>query len=203
MLSYWYFSLLAAAIPFAWTKQVTIVRNRMVSTLTILPKQFDISFDFYATKWIGGWTNILHLTTGPNCCGIGSRIPAIFPLGGKLHFAFAVSGNGNYVVPTPKLPLRKWMNFRINQRFEGGKYVFRVYYNNKVLRTVVNTRPQDFRNVKVWVGDNWYNAQPGFIRNLRITNKPINPATPKKREYIPSPLSSPVRFLPPFFFPVT
>merc|ERR1712072_525717 len=58
-------------------KQVPLVRRRLMKTIALLPKQFDISFDFKPTKWIGGWTNILHLTTGANCCGLGQRIPAI------------------------------------------------------------------------------------------------------------------------------
>merc|ERR1712072_872337 len=97
-------------------KQAPLVRKRLVKTISLLPKQFDISFDFKPTKWIGGWTNILHLTTGANCCGLGQRIPAIFPLNGKLAIAFAVDRNGNYNLWTPKLVLNRWYNFRLTQQ---------------------------------------------------------------------------------------
>ena len=139
----------------------------------MLPKQFQVSFDFKPTKWIGGWTSILHLTTGANCCGLGSRIPAIFPLNGKLAISFSVGNSGNYYIWTPKLALNRWFHVRVNQRLEGKNYVYRVYLNKKLLVTKVNNKPQDYRNVKVYVADNWYNVQPGFIKNIHITNGPV------------------------------
>ena len=150
-----------------------ITKNRLATTLGVLPKQFDVTFDFYATKWISGWTNIFHFTTGSDCCAQGSRIPAVFSLDGKLLFVFAVNGNGTYNLYTPKLTLNRWYNFRINQRLEGGNYVYRVYMGKQLLRMIVNKKPQDYKNVKVFVGDNYHNAQPGYIENLRITNTPV------------------------------
>ena len=152
-------------------KPAALVRRRLMKTLSVLPKQFDISFDFKATKWIGRWTNIMHLTTGANCCGIGQRIPAIFPLNGKLAISFAVDRNGNYYFWTPKLALNTWYNFRLTQQLVGKNYIYRVYMNNKIIHTKVNTNAKDYKNVKVYVTDNYHNAQPGFIKNLRISGK--------------------------------
>ena len=148
-----------------------LTRNRLTKTLSVLPKEFGISFDFKATKFSGGWTNILHLTTGGNCCGLGQRIPGIFPLNGKLAIAFAVNRNGNYYFWTPRLALNTWYNFRLTQQLEGKNYVYRVYMNNKIIHTKVNTNAKDYKNVKVYVTDNYHNAQPGFIKNLRISGK--------------------------------
>ena len=143
-----------------------------MTTLTLLPKQYEISFDFKPTKWIGGWTNILHFTIKGNV-GWGGRIPALFPLNGKVAIANAISGNGNFYFWSPKLALNKWVHFRLTQRLEGNKYVYRVYMDKKLLKEVVNTKAQDFKQVDVWVGDNWYNAQPGSIKNLYISGKNI------------------------------
>ena len=156
-------------------KQTPITKKKLITTLTVLPKQFEISFNFYPTKWVGGWTNIIHFTTGPNCCAPGSRIPGIFPSKGKVAINFALNGNGNYQVWTPKLALKKWVNIKLNQRREGKNYVYRVYLNNKVLKTIVNKKPQDFKNVKVYVSDVWHANQAGLIKNLRITSKPTVP----------------------------
>ena len=144
----------------------------MVTKLPLLSKQFQISFDFTTTKWISGWTNILHFTTGANCCKPGSRIPAVFSKYQKLYFSFAIGNNGNANFWTPKLPLNKWVHFVVVQKQEGRNYVYRVYMDNKLLKTLVNKIPRDYKNVKVYVADPWYNSQPGFIKNIAITNKP-------------------------------
>ena len=38
-----------------------------------------------------------------------------------------------------------------------------------LMREEVNTQAQDFTNVDIWLSDNWYNAQPGFLKNLNIS----------------------------------
>ena len=162
-------------------RQTLLTRNRLVKTLPLLPKQFQISFDFKPTKWIGGWTNIFHFTTGANCCAPGSRIPAIFPLNGKLAISFAIGTNGNWYKWTPKLTLNRWVHLRLTQKLEGRNYVYRIYLNDKLLASSINRKPQDYRNVKVFVADNWYNAQPGFLKNLRITNRPVGLRSKFKR----------------------
>ena len=152
--------------------QTKLAKNRLVTKLPMLTKQFQISFDFKPTKWINGWTSILHFTTGANCCSPGSRIPAIFPLNQKLAISFAIGNSGNTYFWTPKLPLNKWVHFTMVQKLEGRNYVYRVYMDNKLLKTLVNKVPRDYRNVKVFVADPWYNTQPGFIKNIDISNKP-------------------------------
>ena len=74
---------------------IAISYKRLIQTIPILPKEFHISFDFMATKWIGGWTNLFHMTQGSNCCRFGSRIPGIFPLNKKLAISFAINNYGN------------------------------------------------------------------------------------------------------------
>ena len=69
---------------------------------------------------------------------------------------------------TDKLPLNKWQKIRQVQKFEDGKYVYKVFVNNERIYKVINKKPQEFNNVKVYVGDEWYKPQPGYIRNLKI-----------------------------------
>ena len=151
-------------------KDTVITKGSLVTTLPVLPKQYEISFDFKPTKWIRGWSNIIHLSTNGNI-GWGNRIPAFFPLGRKVGIVNALSGNGNYYFWSLPLLLKKWVHFRMMQRLEGGKYVYRVYMDGFLLREKVNSKAQDFKYVDVWVGCKWYNAQPGVIKNLTITGK--------------------------------
>ena len=137
----------------------------------MLWKHFDISFDFMATRWIGGWASVLHFTRGGNCCGYGQRIPGVWVLGHRVHFMFALSGNGNVDIATSPLSLKKWYHFRVTQTLSGNKYIYTIYMNNKLVAKRVNTKPQDFKNVKVYIADPWYNAQNGFVKNLKISGE--------------------------------
>ena len=161
-------------IPFTLfpNQETTITKNTLVTTIPVLPKLYEVSFDFKPTKWIGGWTSILHMTTGGNA-GWGERIPAFFPLNKKIAIANGIDGNGNWYFWSPVLTLNKWVHFRLTQTFERHEYVYRVYMDKQLLKTKVNKKAQDFKQVDVWVGDNWYNAQPGVIKNLHISGSSL------------------------------
>ena len=89
----------------------------------------------------------------------------------EFTFMFALNGNGNFVIKTSPLSLNKWYHFRVTQTLQGNKYFYAVYMNNKKLFNKVNTTPQDFKNVKLYIADPWYNAQNGFVKNLKVSGK--------------------------------
>ena len=148
-------------------KERPITKNTLITTIPLLPKEYEISFDFKPTKWISGWTNILILTTGGNS-GWGERIPAFFPLNGKISIANGIVGLGNGIW-SPSMPLNEWVHFKLTQHLEGKAFVYRVYMDHRLLMVKVNVKPQEFKQVDVWLSDNWYNAQPGFVKNLYIS----------------------------------
>jgi len=160
-------------------QQMAIRKNRLLTTLAVLPKEFDISFDLYPTKWGPPFhKSILRMTsTGSNCCGIGSRIPAVLGHYGSIGVYFALNGGGSTCLATHKQPTKKWIHVRIAQirekRVTGDIYIFAVYLNHKLWRTMENRKPQEFRNVKVFAGDQFYSPQPGFLKNLQITAIPF------------------------------
>ena len=44
------------------------------------------------------FASIVHVTTGENCCSVGSRIPAVwYHPRGDLHITTGSDGNGNYI----------------------------------------------------------------------------------------------------------
>ena len=147
------------------------MKNRVFKTFPVLMKHFDISFDFMPTKWIGGWASVLHFTEGGNCCGYGQRIPGVWVLNKRVHIVFALNGTGNFEIKTSPLSLNKWYHFRLTQTLQGNKYWYAVYMNNKKIFNTVNRKPQDFKNVKVYIADPWHNAQNGFVKNLKVSGE--------------------------------
>ena len=112
-----------------------ITKGYMATTIPLLPKQFEVTFDFQASRRIGGWSNILHMTTGGNSAW-GERIPGFFPLNDKIAVSFSVDGNGNWNFMTPTISLNKWIHMKVNQQLEGKNYVYRVYMDGKLLKEV-------------------------------------------------------------------
>ena len=154
------------------TNATEIKRNNLLSTIPLLPMQYEISFDFKATKWPSGWFSILHLTKGADS-GWGHRIPAILSYYGRVFISNAIDGNANWNFYSLPVELNKWVRFTLSQRLEGHKYVYRVYQDGFLLKEKINKRPENFEQVDIWVGDNWRAIQPGFIKNLIISGRMI------------------------------
>ena len=148
----------------------------MLRTIPKLARTWTVSFEFNPRVFQGGWTNLIHLTTGANCCGAGARIPGVWFHGSnskatknRLHICSYVRGNGNYCWNSGVIvPRGQWTRIVISQQFSGGKYIYTVTIGNKRLGSVINTTPREFANVRVFASDNWYNAAQGSIRNLVI-----------------------------------
>ena len=67
------------------------------------------------------WSNIIHFTTGGDCCNIGDRVPAIFYNNdGFLLISSAVSGDGNLYVEAP-VDFGKLYHIEISQRQKNGQ----------------------------------------------------------------------------------
>ena len=140
--------------------------------------QYIVKFQFQPKVFQGGWTNILHLTTGGNCCGYGNRIPGVWFHGSnggaktnKLHICSSVNGNGNNCYNSAGVPKGQWTSVEISQLLIDGSYQYTVKLDGKVVHPVVMKRVQAFANVKVYAADNWYNAAQGNIKNLVINPK--------------------------------
>ena len=165
--------LLGGGISFAGGNGLRIKRNQLLGTIPRLGKVFDISFSVKVTKWIPRWTNILHMTIGGNNARYGSRIPGIFvkPSYGPYNnfkICYAVMGIRNWCYHSPNYHLNKWVNIRIQQVRSGRYYWYNIYMNGQRKLHRKNTRPRVFHNVKLYAGDPWYSALPGFIKNIRV-----------------------------------
>nr|XP_047137903.1 uncharacterized protein LOC100212432 [Hydra vulgaris] len=148
-------------------------KNNLIATLPLLDKAYSVSFNLKPNSYSVGWKSVIHLTIGQNIGQYGERTPAVWFLhdgSGKLTIASAINGNPNYYFHTDPLPLNQWSNIRISQFRFNGVYTFTVYINGKVIHSIENTKPQSFKNVKVYTADPWYDEQDGFIKDLRIIN---------------------------------
>ena len=55
--------------------QADISKTNLVKTLSVLHRNFEVSFDVHPMSYAGGWKSVLHMTQGGNMEHYGDRIP--------------------------------------------------------------------------------------------------------------------------------
>ena len=145
----------------------------MLGTLSVLRKEYTVSFKLLPSSYSVGWKSVIHLTLGSDYLGYGDRNPAVFfhnDGSGKLLISSAIDGNSNFCIETEPLPLNVWSSVKISQHLLDNVYEYSIDINGKNIRSVVNSEPKELQNIKVYVSDPWYVAQAGFIKDLLIYN---------------------------------
>ena len=107
------------------------------------------------TKSPVGWHNILHLTTGGNCCGAGSRIPGVWlnSRNGKPYLYATVAIIGVEKRKDITLEMNKQYSVKLVQ--VAG--IFSVNVNGQQVWQV-NSGSSAFRNVKYYWSDPWHRS---------------------------------------------
>ena len=153
-----------------------ISRNRLLTTIPLLKKEWKVSFDFKASNF-RGLQQVLHMTAGGKGVGSGSkygdRTPAIWTHSSRgFVISSAVGGRYNFVKYVKPLPSAgEWTTIEIGQEFDGSKVVYSINIGGKRVFSTTNSKPSAFENVKVFASSNWYRPVTGFIKNLLIENK--------------------------------
>jgi len=164
-------------------------KNNLLTTLPVLYRDWDVTFDIKPSEFTPGWKNIIHLTTGQDLAEHGSRTPAVwfhYQPSGKLnrfYISSDVSGNKDHIHTTKLVPLNKWITVRITQFQSGqrGQYEYSIFLDGERVYKVTNTWATVSRKVKVYASSPWYDAQKGKIRNLVINT--YTPRSEKTSEY--------------------
>ena len=147
-----------------------ISRNKLLTTIPLLKKEWKVSFDFKADNFRG---QVLHMTAGGKGAKYGDRTPAIWVHSSRgFVISSAVGGRYNYIKYLKPLPSAgEWTTLEIGQEFDGSKVVYSVAVGGKKVFSTTNSKPSAFENVKVYASSNWYSPVSGFIKNLLIENK--------------------------------
>ncbi|XP_065653497.1 coadhesin-like isoform X2 [Hydra vulgaris] len=151
--------------------KTSLLKNNLVTTLMKHTKEYTVSFKIKPTSFLNQWANVIRLTINNDNDKYGDRNPAVFfrKNGTGLHICSAVSGIVNYVKNTDQLVLDNWTSVKIAQEFVGKNYIYSIELNGRTILNIKNNDTRDFSNVKVYVSDPWFEAQPGFIKDLQIT----------------------------------
>ena len=127
-------------------------------------------FKVLCTEFAGTtYTSVLHFTVGGDG-GHGGRIPAVFFMeknGKRQLLVTAQSTDGEQIVfKHSNIVNNLWIDIVIQQAERAGRYVIEVVVNDEIIGSMMNHDPYVFENVKVYVSDPWYPAQPGFLKDF-------------------------------------
>jgi len=153
--------------------QFPITKNNQLGVLPYLGRTYEITFELFLNTVSSSASHLsfLHFTTDKDCCGYGDRTPALWThSNNKFHVASAINGIGSYSNDfSYQLTTQKWYNFKISQFLNSyGEYVFSVKIDGTLNWDPTNTQPTNFKNVKIFACDPWYNAVDGSMRRLIV-----------------------------------
>ena len=152
--------------------EVQLKQNQLLKVLSILPKEYELAFEVKPTSYNFQWSNIIHLTIGGNSTIYGDRTPGVWVHpNSQLQFFSAINGNPNEAYYSSIIMnLMEWTKVKITQIYVDGASVFAIRVNEVIVYTIQNNYTREFKDVKVFIGDPWYQVQPGYIRNIVMKN---------------------------------
>ena len=108
---------------FERTWQMSVAKNTELTVLPYIGKEYSVSFELFINKFgRNAYESVIHLTTGANFAGMGSRNPAVWVMNSKhLTIASSISGNKNLHKNIPGLEKNKWYKIEITQKLVDGK----------------------------------------------------------------------------------
>ena len=165
------------AQPLNWTNafsldgEHTIVRNKLLTTLPELSKEWRVSLEVKPTAYTR-YGSVLHMTIGGRGGKVGDRTPAIwFHKPRKVLVSTTMDGKATYSRWLKHLPIGEWTKLEVSQSLVESKYIYSISIGDKVEFSKENTKPVEFKKVKVYAGNQWNAPQKGSIRNLKIDIK--------------------------------
>ena len=165
------YSIFSIIDSFTIKEEITLIRNQLISILTKLPKEYQLSFEYKPTQYTGVWSCVIHLTISGNLAIYGDRTPSVLiSPSANLEIGSAINGvvNKNYFYG--ELPIGVWTKITVTQIVLEGKYLYTVEIDEKAVHSEENLNAQEFENVKIYMGTPWDFVQQGYVRNLVITN---------------------------------
>ncbi|XP_065641947.1 uncharacterized protein LOC105847729 isoform X1 [Hydra vulgaris] len=147
-----------------------IEKNNLIAVFETFPNEYEISFELYLTNFINQWTSVLHFTIGDDKSKYGDRIFSFYFFNNFPEISSSINGNYYVKVLSSPLNLMEWNKFFISHSLLNGIYTYVVKMDDTVIITLQNTNAQPFEYVRLYTSNPWYYAQPGYIRNLVVSN---------------------------------
>jgi len=145
--------------------------NYVYAVIKKWPKQRFVSWDVKLLGTVNSWANIFFFTIGGTGNTIGDRCPAFFHLNGQVQFYHNLGSQSmTTFFENKNIDLGVYHHFYYEQRLDPnlGNYVIKVTINGTIIASEVNTHPNDFENVEVYVSSKWHLNGNAIVKNLKF-----------------------------------
>ena len=157
----------------------SLVKGHLVTTLPKVTKEYVVSFEMRIDTIDTGKfsANIIHFNNGNRGKeNKGVRIPTVYikNTDATLFVCSDINDNPNYchIVSSDRVSARgEWITVEISQLRVDSTYYWSIVINKQQQIKIVNTKPAEFQNVKVYASNPWNNALKGAIRNFTFQSK--------------------------------
>jgi hypothetical protein len=144
-------------------------KGALVQSSVSLPKAYTLTFDITLKGRVGNWGSVFHFTKGGNCCGYGSRIPAMWlrPNSNSFIVVDGTKRNGNANNVQGTLAYNK----KYSVKMVASANSFDTYLNGKHTGRLSRggvTR-EALRGVKMYMTDPWYTAANAVVSKITLT----------------------------------
>ena len=149
-------------------KGLVVKKNNLVTTIDKWGPNFNIKFSLKILKKPTDWYNLLHLTTGEDCCQKGTRTPAIFlnSDANNVYMLVCIAlGEGK---KSPRrtdtwywMDLHRWYNIEMTQK--NGNFSLKV---NDTLEWQTESVDQALTRVNWYQGDEWYKPAVAWVNSF-------------------------------------
>ena len=151
-------------------------KGQFIETFVDWGVEFSVSVDIkiHANLEHEMWGNVIHFGRGDANEDMGDRIPSIFvspkSQGKRLFVCSSVtypngqeekshcSGSGE--------THGEWTNVQVEQTYENGIFVYRVYFNGALAEEIPDVKVQSFGRVHLWASNPWSIPAQAEFRNL-------------------------------------
>ncbi|XP_065663218.1 uncharacterized protein LOC136085753 isoform X3 [Hydra vulgaris] len=154
-------------------EEIILTRGLLLGKLTVLKKEYTISFNLKPMSFSKGLKNVLQLISDSKSQKYKEKSLGVWfheDGSGRLVIYAAVCGNSNHSVKTDRLTLGQWSNIKIYQWLFSNKYWFAIDINGVNIHQVENSVADDFKEQEVYASNLWNDAQNGSISDFLIIN---------------------------------
>ena len=153
---------------FSKPRAFSLSKANLLTTLTKVPKEFRLSFEFLPSGYTARHRSLLHLSTGR----AQDKMPELTVGSSSIKVESRIGGKNvkNNLRPPP--PEGQWTKIQVEQQVSNGKYEFSITIGSKTtVLTRDNKNPEEFLGVKVYSGSPWASPAAGQIRKLLVESK--------------------------------
>uniref|UniRef100_A0A7M5USN9 MAM domain-containing protein n=1 Tax=Clytia hemisphaerica TaxID=252671 RepID=A0A7M5USN9_9CNID len=147
------------------------VKNTLINSVGWVNEGWKLSFDVMIKGTVRSWTNLISFNNGKSS-GIGARVPSIFvrPRESRLHICTNIENSWNWCKDSATFALNKYHSVELEQKRDGGTFVYSIKIDGKQLATINNRYPQSHDNIKAYLSDQFHPASNAVVRNIIFQN---------------------------------